>query len=165
MPSPLDAASHPEISSPQRLDPDMMSSFILLTRKESERDMNIGELARQTGVSIRSLRYYETKRLLSSQRGENGYRTYDQTAIERVRMVQFYLGLGLSTNEIFDVVFCSKPDAVSALCDGTGLSACAEEMDFYQEKLAELEAQIASLEKAKIYLKQRVEHRHAQKNV
>ncbi|MBO0782775.1 MAG: MerR family DNA-binding transcriptional regulator, partial [Ktedonobacteraceae bacterium] len=42
--------------------------------------MNIGELARQTGVSIRSLRYYETKQLLSSQREENGYRSYESTA-------------------------------------------------------------------------------------
>jgi MerR family transcriptional regulator, Zn(II)-responsive regulator of zntA len=143
----------------------MVSSFILLTGKESERDVNIGELARQTGVSIRSLRYYETKQLLSSRRGENGYRTYEQTAIERVGMVQFYLGLGLTTSEIFDVVFCRNPDAVSALCDGTSLSACPEEMDFYQEKLAELEAQIASLEKARTYLKQRVERWHAQKHV
>src|SRR5215470_11378700 len=101
----------------------MMSSFILLTGTESERDMNIGELARQTGVSIRSLRYYETKQLLSPQRGENGYRTYDRSAIERIRLIQFYLGLGLSTNEIFDVVFCSNPDDVAALCDGTGLSS------------------------------------------
>jgi len=123
--------------------------------------MNIGELARQTGVSIRSLRYYETKQLLSSQRGENGYRAYDQMAIERVRMIQFYLGLGLSTNEIFDVVFCSKPDDVATLCDGSGLSSCPEEMDFYQEKLAEIEAQIAALEKAKTYLKQRLKRWHA----
>jgi DNA-binding transcriptional MerR regulator len=94
--------------------------------------MNIGELARQTGVSIRSLRYYETKQLLSSQRGENGYRTYDQTAIERVRMIQFYLGLGLSTDEIFDVVFCSKPDDVASLCDENDLSSCPKERDFYQ---------------------------------
>ena len=126
--------------------------------------MNIGELARQTGVSIRSLRYYETKQLLSSQRGENGYRSYDQTAIERVRMVQFYLSLGLSTNEIFDVVFCSKPDDVAFLCDGTDLSSCPKERDFYQEKLAEIEAQIASLEKAKTYLKQRLTRWHAEKN-
>src|SRR5215831_11635394 len=123
--------------------------------------MNIGELARQTGVSIRSLRYYETKQLLSSQRGENGYRTYDQTAIERVRMVQFYLSLGLSTNEIFDVVFCSKPGDVASLCDVADLSSCPEEMDFYQEKLAEIEEQIASLEKAKTYLKQRLTLWHA----
>lgn len=118
--------------------------------------MNIGELARHTGVSIRSLRYYETKQLLSPQRGGNGYRAYDQTAIERVRMIQFYLGLGLSTNEIFDVVFCSNPNDVASLCDGTGLSSCPEEMELYQEKLAEIEAQIASLEKARIYLEQRL---------
>ena len=123
--------------------------------------MNIGELARQTGVSIRSLRYYEAKQLLSSQRGENGYRTYDQTALERVRMIQFYLGLGLSTSEIFDVVFCSNSDDVASLCDGTDLSPCPEEMDFYQEKLAQIEAQIASLEKAKIYLEQRLARWHA----
>ena len=126
--------------------------------------MHIGELARQTGVSLRSLRYYETKQLLSSHRGENGYRTYDQTAIERVRMIQFYLGLGLSTNEIFDVVFCSSPDDVASLCDGTGGSSCPEEMDFYQEKLAEIESQIAALEKAKTYLKQRLMRRQTQKN-
>jgi MerR family Zn(II)-responsive transcriptional regulator of zntA len=126
--------------------------------------MNIGELARQTGVSIRSLRYYETKQLLSSHRGENGYRTYDRTAIERVRMIQFYLGLGLSTQEIFDMVFCSTPDDVASLCDGTALSSCPEEREFYQEKLAEIEAQIASLEKAKTYLKQRLTRWHAEEH-
>ncbi|HEY7343017.1 MAG TPA: MerR family transcriptional regulator [Ktedonobacterales bacterium] len=126
--------------------------------------MNIGELARQTGASIRSLRYYETKRLLSSQRGENGYRSYDQTAIERVRMIQSYLGLGLSTNEIFDVVFCSNPNDGAALCDGTGLTPCPGEIDFYQEKLAEIEAQIAALEKAKSHIKQRLKRWHAPKS-
>ncbi len=125
--------------------------------------MQIGELARQTGVSLRSLRYYETKQLLSSQRGENGYRTYEQAAIEQVRMIQFYLGLGLSTNEIFDVVLCSNPDDVAALCDGNGNSSCPEEMEFYQEKLAEIEARIAALGKAKIYLEQRLKRWQAQK--
>lgn len=123
--------------------------------------MNIGELARETGVSIRSLRYYETKQLLSAQREANGYRSYDQTAVERVRMIQSYLSLGLSTNEIFDVVLCSKPDDVITLCDGTGFSSCPGEMDFYQEKLAEIEAQIAALEKAKQHLKQRLIGRSA----
>jgi MerR family transcriptional regulator, Zn(II)-responsive regulator of zntA len=123
--------------------------------------MNIGELARQTGVSIRSLRYYETKRLLSSQRGENGYRTYEQAAIERVRMIQSYLSLGLSTKEILDVVFCSRPDEVASLCDGMSLSPCPGEMDFYQEKLAEIEAQIAALEKAKSHIEQRLKRWHA----
>jgi len=118
--------------------------------------MNIGELARQTGVSIRSLRYYETKQLLSSQRQENGYRTYDQAAIERVSMIQFYLGLGLSTTDIFAVVFCGTPEDGAALCDGTALSSCPHEREFYQEKLAEIEAHIASLQKAKTHITQRL---------
>ena len=79
-------------------------------------------------------------------------------------MIQFYLGLGLSTNEIFDVVFCSKPDDVVSLCDGMGLSPCPGEMDFYQEKLAEIEAQIAALEKAKTHLKQRLNRWYASKS-
>jgi hypothetical protein len=61
-------------------------------------------------------------------------------------------------------VFCSKPDDVASLCDGTDLSSCPKEKDFYQEKLAEIEAQIASLEKAKTYLKQRLTRWHAEEN-
>jgi len=118
--------------------------------------MNIGELARQTGVSIRSLRYYETKQLLSAHRGENGYRTYDQSAIERVRQIQLYLSLGLNTNEMFAIVFCGKADNATLPCDETDLSLCPDEMAFYHEKLAEIEAQIASLERAKASLKQRL---------
>ncbi|QBD80294.1 MerR family transcriptional regulator [Ktedonosporobacter rubrisoli] len=118
--------------------------------------MNIGELARQTGVSIRSLRYYEAKQLLSPHRAENGYRFYDQTAIERVRTIQFYLGLGLSTNEIFDIVFCSNSDELAKSHNGTDIESCPEGLSLYQEKLAEIENQIASLEKARAYLTQRV---------
>ena len=34
--------------------------------------MRISEISRRTGVSVRSLRYYEQKRLLCSRRLENG---------------------------------------------------------------------------------------------
>jgi DNA-binding transcriptional MerR regulator len=36
--------------------------------------MHVGELARLTGVSVRSLHYYEQMGLLHAQRQENGYR-------------------------------------------------------------------------------------------
>jgi ubiquinone biosynthesis protein UbiJ len=36
-------------------------------------------------------------------------------------------------------------------------------MDFYQEKLADIEAQIAALEKAKTHLEQRLKRWHASK--
>ena len=125
--------------------------------------MNIGELARQTGVSIRSLRYYEAKHLLSSYRGENGYRTYDHAAIERVRLIQFYLSLKLSTDEIFQVVFCGHPADVASFCAVSDLSSCPKEQEFYQEKLAEIEAQIVALEKAKRYLQHHLQRWRTEK--
>lgn len=120
--------------------------------------MNIGELARRTGVSIRSLRYYEEKQLLAPHRSENGYRSYDSSAIEQVKAIQFYFALGLSTNEILDVGMCSEHDSDAGSCDGTAnLTICSEDVEFYQDKLAEIETQIASLEKARAYIKQRLD--------
>lgn len=62
--------------------------------------INIKEVAMQTGVSVRSLRYYEKKKLLVPKRSENGYRQYCQADIDRIQMIRFYLGLGLGTDEI-----------------------------------------------------------------
>ena len=43
--------------------------------------MIIGELSARSGVSPRSLRYYEQQGLLASTRGDNGYRHYDDEAV------------------------------------------------------------------------------------
>ncbi|MBA4496593.1 MerR family DNA-binding transcriptional regulator [Paenactinomyces guangxiensis] len=40
--------------------------------------MNIGEISCRTGVSVRSIRYYEQKGLISPKRQENGYREYGE---------------------------------------------------------------------------------------
>ncbi len=45
--------------------------------------MRIGELSKKTGVSERSLRHYEEKGLLPSKRLVNGYRDFDESAIEK----------------------------------------------------------------------------------
>lgn len=114
--------------------------------------MNIGELARQTGVSIRALRYYETKRLLSPLRKENGYRSYQPDAIEQVRKIQFYLGLGINTRELQSIFLTEECNAV--LYDPAQI--CPEDQDFIREKLEEIEAQMGVLEKARQYLLQQL---------
>ncbi|MCZ9340439.1 MerR family DNA-binding transcriptional regulator, partial [Streptomyces sp. TRM76130] len=50
--------------------------------------MRIGELAAATGVSTRSLRYYEAQGLLSVERLANGYREYDERAVRQVALIQ-----------------------------------------------------------------------------
>ncbi|MDB9527907.1 efflux RND transporter permease subunit [Oscillatoria sp. CS-180] len=48
--------------------------------------MKIGEVAKQAGVAVGALRYYESLGLIQSEHGENSYRYY---APETVQQVQF----------------------------------------------------------------------------
>ena len=62
--------------------------------------LGIGELAKATGVSTDTLRHYERKGVLLSQRAANGYRQYPEDALERVRMVRQGLGIGFTLDEL-----------------------------------------------------------------
>ena len=101
--------------------------------------MRISEVSRRTGVSIRSLRYYEQKRLLCPRRLENGYRDMDEEAVQRVQTIQMYLGLGLTTEQIEEILACT----------GTSphpLPVCEEELlTLYQDKLQDIEHQMVVL--------------------
>lgn len=59
--------------------------------------MKIGELSERTGIPARMLRYYEEQGLLSSERSANGYRSYDESDIERAQRVRGLVQSGLST--------------------------------------------------------------------
>jgi len=68
--------------------------------------VRIGELAKRTGVSERSLRYYEEQGLLSPARTPAGYRVFAEADVEVVRHVQMLLAAGLSTAFIREVLPC-----------------------------------------------------------
>ncbi|ANZ35837.1 MerR family transcriptional regulator [Lentzea guizhouensis] len=68
--------------------------------------MRIGDLAAETGVSVRSLRYYEEKGLLTSERTASGQRRYDAEAADRVELIQQLYGAGLSTGGILELLPC-----------------------------------------------------------
>src|SRR5260370_1429762 len=70
--------------------------------------MLIGALSRRTGVSARSLRYYEAQGLLDARRGHNGYRSYDEGSVLTVRQVRALLDAGLSTEVIREVMPCIR---------------------------------------------------------
>jgi DNA-binding transcriptional MerR regulator len=68
--------------------------------------MRIGELARRTGVSERSLRYYEEQGLLRPARTPAGYRVFAESDVDVVRHVQMLISAGLSTKFIREVLPC-----------------------------------------------------------
>jgi DNA-binding transcriptional MerR regulator len=68
--------------------------------------VRIGDLARQTGTSVRSLRYYEEQGLLSSVRTTTGQRTYGEDAVARVRLLRQLYNAGLTSSTIATVMPC-----------------------------------------------------------
>jgi len=94
----------------------------------------ISELSRKTNASVRSLRYYETKKMLTPKRLENGYREYDDTAIERVKTIKLYLSLGLNIDDILKIIDCSNTTQTRPMCPAA--------FALYKEKLYEVNRQI-----------------------
>jgi DNA-binding transcriptional MerR regulator len=70
--------------------------------------MRIGELARRTGVSERSLRYYETKGLLKAERTPGGHRDYPEAAVDRVIRIQELYAAGLHSSRIAQLLPCMR---------------------------------------------------------
>ncbi|MER7026766.1 MULTISPECIES: MerR family transcriptional regulator [Streptomyces] len=98
--------------------------------------MRIGELASRTGVSVRSLRYYEEQDLLHSARSPSGQRHYEETHIERVLFIQQLYAAGLSSRVIAELLPCA--DAPSTENSDSALVRMAQERDRLTAHIADL---------------------------
>lgn len=61
--------------------------------------MNIGEASRASQLPTKTIRYYEDIKLIAPQRADNGYRTYSDSDVHRLRFLQRSRGLGFSIDE------------------------------------------------------------------
>ncbi len=63
--------------------------------------LTIGQLAKKVNVRTSTLRYYEGEGLLlPDERSESGYRLYEETAVQRLHLIQRAQRLGFSLTEI-----------------------------------------------------------------
>src|SRR5205814_10389125 len=99
--------------------------------------LTIGALARESGASVRSIRHYDERGLLTSIRTSNGYRAFPRAAVTQIRQIQRMIATGFSLAEIR-----AFPDCMRMI---EGARACAETTDAQRKRLASIERQIADL--------------------
>jgi len=78
--------------------------------------MTIGQVARQTGVGVETVRFYEKQALLPvPDRNSSGYRIYSPAAVERLLFIRHAKAIGFSLTEIRELLFLRVDDEASCL--------------------------------------------------
>ena len=67
--------------------------------------MTVAQVSKRTGVSVRTLHHYDQIGLLKpTEATDAGYRLYDDGALDKLYMILVYRELGLSLNEISNIL-------------------------------------------------------------
>ncbi len=102
--------------------------------------LKIGELKKQTGVSVSTLRYYESLGLLQSAlRSDSGYRYFTDSAVQRVLFIKKAQTLNLSLTEIQEILDSHD----------RGREVCSVVKDLLNQKINQLNTEIQKLIESK----------------
>jgi DNA-binding transcriptional MerR regulator len=116
----------------------------------------IGELAKRTQCSVRVIRHYEQCGLLLSIRSGNGYRRFDEAAVEHVMRIRVLLRNGFNLDEI-------RP--VATMLDARSKKLiCADVIRLYESKVDQIEQRIAELTEVRDRAKRRLHDIVEQRN-
>jgi MerR family mercuric resistance operon transcriptional regulator len=77
--------------------------------------LSIGALAKATGETVKTLRFWTDQNLLLAERGENLYRYYRAENLERISFIRSAQALGFSLNEIGSILELKEKDILP--CD------------------------------------------------
>ena len=103
--------------------------------------LKIGELARLTGTNNETLRFYETKGLLTApRRSESGYRLFTQNDVDRVRFILRSRRMGFTLKEVAELL---------SLQVEKSKATCGEVKDLAELKLRDIEERIDELNQMK----------------
>ena len=113
--------------------------------------LTIGEVARQAGVGVETMRFYERQGLLEEpEQRASGYRQYDQEAVAVLRFIRRAKELGFTLKEIKELL-ALRLDASATL---------TEVREQAKAKVADIEVKIADLQRMRDVLTKLIKKCH-----
>lgn len=100
--------------------------------------LKIGEVASTSGLSVKTIRYYEDIGLLTPTvlRAESGYRLFEAQVLERLAFIKRAQSLGLTLTDVKEILQVHDQ----------GMLPCGEVKQQLQAKIQELTQKIAALQ-------------------
>lgn len=100
------------------------------------KNFKIGELAKQTGLAVGTIRYYSDLGLLQPvARGDNGYRYYDQNTYRQVEFIKKAQAIGFTLEDIKTILNVRD----------RGEKPCSLVQELLNNKIEQLEIQIETM--------------------
>jgi len=101
--------------------------------------MRIGELSKNTGFQVETLRFYEKQGLIAPVgRTESGYREYNNDSLKQLHFIQQAKSVGFSLNEISELL---------TLRVERDQHSCGDVKTIAEQKLVQIESKISELNK------------------
>jgi MerR family mercuric resistance operon transcriptional regulator len=102
--------------------------------------MRIGKLAKQVGITVEAIRYYEKQGLIEEPlRNESGYRNYPEETLQRIFFIKKSKELGFSLKEINELLHLRYEPGTT----------CGDVKRKAEEKIIAIDNRINSLQKMK----------------
>ena len=109
--------------------------------------MTIGTLAKQCGVGVETIRFYEREGLLPQpERKPSGYRLYTEEAADRLHFIREAKDLGFSLREIRELLNTNLD----------GEQVCNDVRSMAESKIADIDKKIAVLQRMRTTLSELV---------
>lgn len=99
-------------------------------------DMQIGEVAERSALTVDAIRFYERRKLLPmASRSAGRFRLYTEDAIQRLRFIRQMQGLGFSLREVGELIQLRERK----------VDACESVRKLLKAKLADVRAKLQEL--------------------
>ena len=95
----------------------------------------VEEVSRLSGVSKRTLQYYDDEGILPAKRSKENYRLYDEVAMEKLWEILWYKEMGFQLSEIKEILVMPKK----------------EREEYFEQKVKSIGEKIQDLEEQRKY--------------